>query len=102
MADARGHCTPLAICWVSPCLKHNHTCTKQKGSFYNIKTGNRAQKDAILVAPFAAVFLFGLYSLVVVLYRVAIFPTCPDAAVELRKQMVEAEADLKSKGFKFD
>ncbi|KAL6067968.1 Dolichol-phosphate mannosyltransferase subunit 3 [Balamuthia mandrillaris] len=51
--------------------------------------------------PLTALVLFGLYSLARILINVATFPTCPDAAKELRKEMDEAERDLKRRGFKF-
>jgi hypothetical protein len=52
-------------------------------------------------APFLALVAFGVYSLVRILYNLAIFPVCPEALTEMRKEMKEAEADLKKKGFKF-
>jgi hypothetical protein len=52
-------------------------------------------------APFLALVAFGLYSLARILYNLAIFPVCPEALTEMRKEMKEAEADLKKKGFKF-
>lgn len=44
---------------------------------------------------------FGCYSLVRILYNLAVFPTCPQALDEMRQEMKEAEADLKKRGFTF-
>lgn len=55
----------------------------------------------LVQAPFLALVAFGVYSLVRILYNLAIFPVCPEALTEMRKEMKEAEADLKKKGFKF-
>jgi dolichyl-phosphate mannosyltransferase polypeptide 3 len=52
--------------------------------------------------PIYGVLLFGIYSVVVILYRVATFNDCPEAAEELRRQVVQAKADLSSKGIKFE
>jgi dolichyl-phosphate mannosyltransferase polypeptide 3 len=49
--------------------------------------------------PIYALIAFACYSLAVIGYRVATFNDCTDAAEELRKQINEARADLKSKGF---
>ena len=51
--------------------------------------------------PIYAVLLFGIYSVVVILYRVATFNDCPEAAEELRKQISQAKEDLGIKGFEF-
>lgn len=52
-------------------------------------------------APFLALVAFGVYSLLRILYNLAIFPTCPQALEEMRREMKEAEVDLKKKGFTF-
>ena len=52
--------------------------------------------------PIYAVLLFGIYSVVVILYRVATFNDCPEAAEELRRQISTAKEELSSKGFKFE
>ncbi|GBM88586.1 hypothetical protein AVEN_197635-1 [Araneus ventricosus] len=52
--------------------------------------------------PFYGVIAFGLYSLVVVLYRVFTFNDCPEAARELKEEIQMAREDLAKKGFKFD
>merc|ERR1711976_965218 len=51
--------------------------------------------------PIYAVLLFGIYSVVVILYRVATFNDCPEAAEELRKQISQAKQELGAKGFEF-
>ncbi|KAH1011433.1 dolichol-phosphate mannosyltransferase subunit 3 [Dendroctonus ponderosae] len=55
----------------------------------------------LLLSPIIVVGLFGLASLLLVLYRVYTFNDCNDAAAELQKEIVEAKQDLKSLGFKF-
>ncbi|BET02876.1 Dolichol-phosphate mannosyltransferase subunit 3 (DPM3) [Nesidiocoris tenuis] len=55
-------------------------------------------RESIALAPFVFLILFGVYSVVVVLWRTATFNDCPEAAKELQEQIVEAKNDLKSKG----
>ncbi|KAK3101309.1 hypothetical protein FSP39_002591 [Pinctada imbricata] len=43
-----------------------------------------------------------IFSIAVIAYRVAIFNNCTEASIELHKQIDEAKADLKRKGYKFD
>eukprot|EP00093_Oithona_nana_P003519 03519.XXX_100100_100375_1 [CDS] Oithona nana genome sequencing. len=50
--------------------------------------------------PLLLLILFGIYSVLVICYRVATFNDCPEAADELQKQIVEAKEDLKRKGLK--
>ena len=52
----------------------------------------------VLVSPVIFVALFGVYALAVLVYRVATFNDCEEAAKELRLEIEEAKADLKSKG----
>ncbi|GFT34697.1 dolichol-phosphate mannosyltransferase subunit 3 [Nephila pilipes] len=52
--------------------------------------------------PVYGVIGFGLYSLVIVLYRVFTFNDCPEAAKELKMEIEMAKKDLAKKGFKFD
>lgn len=54
-----------------------------------------------LPMPIIFVGLFGIYSVFVILYRVATFNNCDEAEKELRRQTVEARKDLRSKGFVF-
>ncbi|XP_062618212.1 dolichol-phosphate mannosyltransferase subunit 3-like [Saccostrea cucullata] len=60
------------------------------------------QKTLVLLSPVIAVGIFGIISALIVLYRVAIFNDCKDAAEELKQQIKEAREDLSRKGFKFD
>ena len=55
----------------------------------------------VLISPVYAVVIFGLVSLLIVLYRTATFNDCPEACEELKKQIVEARQDLSKRGFKF-
>lgn len=57
---------------------------------------------AALPVPIYLFIMFGIYSIALVLYRVATFNDCPDAAKELRAEIEEARKDLASKGFKFE
>lgn len=56
----------------------------------------------VLVSPIILVILFGVYSVVTILYRVATFNDCEEAAAELREEIKVAKAELSSKGIKFD
>lgn len=60
------------------------------------------QKTLVFYSPLLAVGIFGLVSAVIVLYRVATFNDCKDAAEEIQQQIKEAKQDLSRKGFKFD
>ena len=51
--------------------------------------------------PFWAIIALGLYALSTVLYRVATFGDCPEAAEELSSQIGEAKEKLKAAGFTF-
>uniref|UniRef100_A0A6M2DY65 Dolichol-phosphate mannosyltransferase subunit 3 n=1 Tax=Xenopsylla cheopis TaxID=163159 RepID=A0A6M2DY65_XENCH len=55
----------------------------------------------ILPLPLILLFLIGIYSVTVVLYGVFTFNDCPEAAKELQKQIEEAKAELRLKGFIF-
>ncbi|XP_017888730.2 dolichol-phosphate mannosyltransferase subunit 3-like, partial [Ceratina calcarata] len=55
-------------------------------------------KRVILLLPLIVVLLFGLYSAIIILYRVFTFNNCENAAVELQEQIEEAKRDLQSKG----
>jgi hypothetical protein len=48
------------------------------------------------------VVLFGLYSVVTIVYRDATFNDCEEASKELQRQIGEAREDLRSKGFSFE
>merc|ERR1712142_598075 len=56
----------------------------------------------VVISPVILVILFGVYSVVTILYRVATFNDCEDAAAELKEQIRMAKEDLTSKGMKFD
>jgi len=55
-------------------------------------------KEAVFWSPLLFVFAFGIVSVLIILYRVATFNDCEAAAAELKKQIEEARADLRSKG----
>nr|CAH7725304.1 unnamed protein product [Callosobruchus chinensis] len=57
--------------------------------------------DLILYSPVICAFMFGLYALSVVLYRVYTFNDCEQAAVELAEEIQEAKENLAKLGFKF-
>ena len=51
--------------------------------------------------PLVLLVFFGIYSVLVICYRVVTFNDCPEAAEELQKQIVEAKEDLKKRGLKY-
>mmetsp|Transcript_17219 Transcript_17219/g.29659 ORF Transcript_17219/g.29659 Transcript_17219/m.29659 type:complete len:115 (-) Transcript_17219:144-488(-) len=53
----------------------------------------------ITYLPLWAILALGIYALLSVLYRVATFGDCPEAAEELSRQILEAKAKLKAAGF---
>lgn len=55
----------------------------------------------VLPLPIVLVAVFGLTSILVILYRVATFNDCAEAAEELKQQVKEAKKDLASKGMIF-
>ena len=65
--------------------------------------GNLATGYPILTLwwPVGLVILFGIWALILIVYRVITFNDCEDAAKELQKQIQEAKEDLKSKGLTF-
>ena len=54
----------------------------------------------MLFWPVGLVATFGLISLTVIAKRVYDFNDCTEAAEELKRQIVEAKADLTAKGLK--
>nr|XP_022302330.1 dolichol-phosphate mannosyltransferase subunit 3-like [Crassostrea virginica] len=60
------------------------------------------QRTIVLISPLLAVGVFGVISALIVLYRVATFNDCKDAAKELQQQIKEAKEDLSRKGLKFE
>ncbi|KYM87077.1 PREDICTED: dolichol-phosphate mannosyltransferase subunit 3 [Atta cephalotes] len=55
-------------------------------------------REIILFLPIISLFLFGLYAITIVLFRVFTFNNCESAAIELQRQIEEAKKDLQSKG----
>lgn len=55
----------------------------------------------IMISPIIFVILFGLYAVIVVLYRVFTFNNCEDAAKELQAEILEAKKDLYNKGVRW-
>ena len=51
--------------------------------------------------PFYGVLVFGAVSAAIVLHRVFTFNDCPEANLELQKQIKQAHQDLSQKGFVF-
>lgn len=73
--------------------------------WYNLLIGSipsALTRDQILLAPFVFVGIVGLTVLAVLVRRVQTFRDSPEAAEELRKQVIQAREDLAGKGFKFD
>ncbi|CAD7090712.1 unnamed protein product [Hermetia illucens] len=66
-----------------------------------IPPNHHDESSKIIMLPFVLVALFGVHSLVTILYRVFTLSDCTEAAQELQKQIKEAREDLISKGFKF-
>ena len=58
-------------------------------------------KILVIYLPIWAIILLGIYALSSVLYKVATFGDCPEAAVELSGQIEEAKQKLTKQGFKF-
>ncbi|XP_045469113.1 dolichol-phosphate mannosyltransferase subunit 3 [Harmonia axyridis] len=66
------------------------------------KIGNNFTKQhpqLILYLPLILIILFGLYAMVIVLYRTFTFNNCVKAAAELKMEIQEAKSSLKSLGF---
>ncbi|EFA04846.1 dolichol-phosphate mannosyltransferase subunit 3 [Tribolium castaneum] len=61
----------------------------------------RQYPTAVFYSPVIFVGLFGIYAIIVVLYRVFTFNDCEKAAAELQEEIVEARADLAKLGFRF-
>ena len=55
-------------------------------------------KLAVALLPLAALVAFALYSALAILWSVVTFPSCPEAAVELQREVEEARADLRKRG----
>lgn len=59
-------------------------------------------QEAALPVPIYLILVFGVYSVIVILYRVMTFNDCVKAAEELKAEIKEARKDLISKGLKID
>lgn len=74
--------------------------------WYNLLTGRLPSggltHEQILLAPFVAVAIVGIVVLATLIKRVQSFRDCPEAAAELRSQIIQAREDLSSKGLKFE
>jgi len=58
-------------------------------------------KEFVFWSPLIFILAFGVASVLIILYRVATFNDCEAAAEELKQQIEDARADLRSKGMKF-
>jgi len=56
-------------------------------------------REVVIMLPVYLLIAFACFSLAVIGYRVATFNDCTEAAEELKLQIKQAKADLKSKGF---
>jgi hypothetical protein len=63
--------------------------------------GDEAIHTAVLLAPLAALVLFGAVLVCQLLYGVATFRTVPEEAELLQKDIARAKADLAKKGIKY-
>jgi len=57
-------------------------------------------RTLILASPLLALIGFGVYSVLLLIYRVANFNDCDEAAAELKEQIKEAKDDLTKRGLK--
>jgi len=57
--------------------------------------------NAVLVFPLVMIILFGLYSVLIIAYRVITFNNCVEAAEELKDQIKQAKLDLTNQGMVF-
>jgi dolichol-phosphate mannosyltransferase subunit 3 len=55
-------------------------------------------RSVVLLVPLWALVSFGLYSLSVVGWSLAYFPTCPQDAATLQQEMKEAQEELCARG----
>ena len=58
----------------------------------------RLAEQAVALLPLWALLCFGLYSAVTILWGLLTFPTCPEAALELAKEVEQARSDLRKRG----
>lgn len=57
--------------------------------------------NLIIISPIIFIILFGLYAVLVVLFRVLTFNNCEDAAKELQAEILEAKKDLHDRGLRW-
>ncbi|XP_069678263.1 dolichol-phosphate mannosyltransferase subunit 3 [Periplaneta americana] len=57
--------------------------------------------SVIIPLPIIIILMFGVYSAIVVLWRVYNFNNCEEAAKELQKEIQQAKRELRSKGIVF-
>ena len=75
--------------------------------WFNLLTGRLSApsfltQEQIFWAPFVFVAIVGIVVLGTLVKRVRSFRDCPEAAAELKKQIIQAREDLAAKGFKTD
>ena len=74
---------------------------QEKLSSSTLSIDPNTTKMFITYMPIWAIILLGIYALSSVLYKVATFGDCPEAAIELSGQIEEAKQKLMKQGFKF-
>ena len=75
--------------------------TIQKTLSSTLSIDPNTTKIIVIYLPIWAILLLGFYALFSVLYKVATFGDCPEAAVELSGQIEEAKKKLTQQGFNF-
>jgi len=75
--------------------------TIQKALSSTLSIDPNTTKIFVIYLPIWVILLLGIYALCSVVYKVATFGDCPDAAVELNAQIEEAKQKLTKQGFKF-
>ena len=58
----------------------------------------REVEQAVAFLPLWALLAFALYSAGCIVWGLITFPTCPEAALELQREVQEARADLRRRG----
>ena len=77
-------------------LPHEHTLTCALLHLCPTRARARAQM------PCCGLMWFGCYSLATISYNLFMCRQCPEAAVALAQEVLDARADLQRRGFKFD
>lgn len=88
--------------WIS-LLKNEEKCISTYYEFVSTTLVQTGAHDAILhnlilYAPFIALLCLALYAVTNVIYGMIQFSDCPDALIELEKQIKEAKFELKKRG----